>query len=227
MRNNLKSTAAGLAAAAAVAALLATPTLANRLTVSERAFRVVWPAAEELSFTRGLNTVRCQATLEGSFHSRTFSKVVNSLIGYITRAIAAHPCEGGESWFLNGTESIGGRTVGNSLPWHIRYAEFTGTLPLITSIGIKLVGLAFLFEAGELLLRVRCLYLSTPEAPALATLERNGSGQLTVLRATESSIPRHLELEGRESCGTNANWSLRGNVTVPGLTTLVTVTLEA
>ncbi|MGN6189504.1 MAG: hypothetical protein ACTHOE_11430 [Conexibacter sp.] len=78
-------------------------------------------------------SVTCRVTLEGSFHSRTIAKVREALIGAITAATAAHPCAGGEAFFFNGVER-----EPNTLPWHLQYDSFEGTLPSAIS-GVTLV----------------------------------------------------------------------------------------
>ncbi|HEX4805441.1 MAG TPA: hypothetical protein VFU94_06035 [Conexibacter sp.] len=87
--------------------------------------------------------ITCSVTMEGSFHERTFAKTAEALIGAITRAIAAHPCEGGgEEWAIhNGTETVLRGIPATSLPWPIRYVSFTGTLPLITTVTVNLTGI--------------------------------------------------------------------------------------
>ena len=58
--------------------------------------------------------------VSGSFHARTITKTVGSLIGYITEASSTN-C------------SFGSATLNRaSLPWHLRYRSFSGTLPNIT-----------------------------------------------------------------------------------------------
>jgi len=97
-------------------------------------------------------TVRCPVTLEGSFHSKTTSKVAGQLVGYISRVTVGNAsCTSGHSTALTET-----------LPWHITYEGFTGTLPRITEIHILLVGAAFRFE----LLGSFCLARTTTTEPA-------------------------------------------------------------
>jgi hypothetical protein len=61
--------------------------------------------------------------LEGTFHSNTIAKVANSLIGYITRATFNTPgCVQEEG-------STRALVLQETLPWHIRYSGFIGTLP--------------------------------------------------------------------------------------------------
>lgn len=96
---------------------------ARSLSISNQTFRAVWnpvTLAEPLG-----GTVSCPMTLEGSLHSRTIAKVSYALIGYITRALSGVPasCTGGEMTILQET-----------LPWHVRYFGFSGTLPNIAAV---------------------------------------------------------------------------------------------
>ena len=141
MRTSVKLCFTALTAAALLASVVAT-TSARNLSLSNQRFRVSW---QELQFTTpGILTIECHVTLEGSFHYRTFAKNVGRLIGYITRVAIRRPCRNGEAWAANGTEShprLG--TLANTLPWHITYEGFTGTLPCITSIFLLLRGARF------------------------------------------------------------------------------------
>jgi hypothetical protein len=75
----------------------------------------------------GLVAAECDVTFEGSFHYRTFLKVTNSLVGYITRAIS-NACRSGSATVLTA-----------NLPWHITYQSFEGALPNITGVRIALI----------------------------------------------------------------------------------------
>ena len=102
---------------------------ANRLSTSGQTFRAVWTPLTFASAEEGGIQIRCNVTLEGTFHTTTITKETR-LIGYVTSTSFAHPCEGfGEFFMYNGTERILGTTLGTSLPWHLTYEGFTGTLP--------------------------------------------------------------------------------------------------
>ncbi|HEX7291079.1 MAG TPA: hypothetical protein VF250_08140 [Conexibacter sp.] len=118
------------------------------------------------------NTV-CQVTIEGSFHSRTIAKVVGQLIGYITTERLG-PCATGTATILTET-----------LPWHVRYVGFAGTLPNITSLSVNVIGRAIRVRTPE---GFNCLILSTPEQPLRFTFVRNpATGQLTVAQVGGTS----------------------------------------
>jgi hypothetical protein len=174
--------------AAAVLAGAAGAASARRISLTSQGFRVVFTSFAVFESWLVIEP-RCPVTFEGSFHSRTISKVANSLIGYITRAIADQSmCAEGRLYMLNGAEVLAGLTVSNSLPWHIRYSSFVGTLPFIQEIKVSIVGMGVLAERfGGV-----CLYLTTAEAPARARLARESGGLLTSLTMEEfATIPLH------------------------------------
>jgi hypothetical protein len=137
------------AAIAALILLAATGVAsARRIELSEQRFRTVFAP---LTFgAEGQTPVVCRFTLEGSFHSKTISKVVGALVGYVTSAEVAN-CTGETA-----------RVLKETLPWHIRYVSFRGTLPAITSIRDSIIGAAFLVRAFGF---VSCLYQSTTTNP--------------------------------------------------------------
>jgi len=154
MRTRTALVAAALAAAL-VMGLAAGSASANKLSFSNRNFRITW--ATILFFTEGGNInprASCPVTLEGSFHSATIRKVPGELIGYITRAIVngvMPPCTEGTSAFLPA-----------SLPWHVTYEGFSGTLPRISEIEIAIHDVAV--EIREPVFRLACLYRDVEEA---------------------------------------------------------------
>ena len=68
-------------------------------------------------------TVICEMFIGGSFHTATMAKVAGALIGYINSASVSAECPA--------------RVLRETLPWHIRYRNFTGVLPNMASIGIS------------------------------------------------------------------------------------------
>jgi hypothetical protein len=219
MRTRSKVLLAALAAAVVLGAL-ASDAGARRFEVSEQHFRAVF---ENLKFIGSIGTsfeIVCRTTLEGSFHSRTISKVCGQLIGFITRAFVQRPCTGGgEVWFLNGSEVQEGVTLGQTLPWHIRYDGFAGVLPRITRINIQVISYSLLvfFSLS------RCLYLSNAERPAYMEFEVI-EGQLARLRHDETrSIPLHSTISG--ICESTIRLAHDAPVTVQGRTTAINVRL--
>lgn len=148
MRSALKFGLASLAATILLAGAV-TAASATRLSIGSRSFRAVWTP---LTFNgaEGVSApVECNVTIEGTFHSNTIVKRERALLGYVTRAIVQRPCNGGEAWVHNGSENPLGRgVVASSLPWHVTYEGFTGTLPNIRTIRLLLRGIIFTINAA-------------------------------------------------------------------------------
>lgn len=128
---------------------------ARNLSTSNQSISGMWSS---LRFGGAFGEATCRLTLEGSMHSRTMQKVNGSLVGYITSAILGS-CATGAATILQET-----------LPWHMRYAGFQGTLPNITSFIIQTTGLSIrireTFGTG-------CHVLATAAEPGIATTHRN------------------------------------------------------
>jgi hypothetical protein len=212
-----------LVATAILASAISTASARN-LQVSETHIRVVWAP---LTFSAsGLATVRCNVTLEGSFHSATIPKVVRLLIGHITRANVQRPCTGGTAWVFNGTDvnEVLGGTFANSLPWHITYEGFTGTLPTITGVRILLDRARFRLRVVEPFGVVRLCTYTTGVANggnASGIAELDGTGRVTGLRADEG---RSIRSEEGGFC-VSGQFSGRGTATVLNSSTLLTIRL--
>jgi hypothetical protein len=117
---------------------------AARLGSNETAFRIVYAP---LSFVPSFgSTARCPVTLAGSFHSRTITKEAGSLIGYVN-SVTVGTCEAGRA-----------RANTETLPWHIRYVSFTGSLPNIATITQLLNNSSFEVQGEIFGLRVTCRY---------------------------------------------------------------------
>jgi len=167
MRRRSSSIVAALAATMLLGLAVSDATARN-LSVNEQSFRWAWTP---ITFAFGGNTVRCNLTFEGSFHYRTMAKSIGSLIGFVTRAIL-NTCTGGSATILT-----------LSLPWHVRYGGFTGTLPNITTVRSSVTGISFNFRPTGL---GACLAQSTAENPArfIAILT---AGVITGVMAEEGS----------------------------------------
>jgi hypothetical protein len=160
MRNRSKLLLAALTATVVMG--LAVDASATRIESSSQRFRIQWTTARPLIFaTTGGIRVSCPVTLEGSFHSRTISKVSGQLIGYTTRAQVGSgepPCKGGTA-----------RANTETLPWHQQYNGFIGTLPRIRGIIQTLVGSRFEVLTGGL----NCHPTTTQREPAAGTTTVN------------------------------------------------------
>jgi len=189
---------------------------AGRFSVSSGSFRATWAP---IIYEGGGFRVECNITIEGSFHSRTITKVVSTLVGYVTRATVTQPCTGGAWYYLNGVEVLRGVTLANTLPWHIRYRSFTGTLPNIQKIGLDVVDYSFLIESP---LIIGCLFRSTAARPIQWNLVREAGGAVTSVEEPATQIPLK---EGGFGCPSEITFTGTGRFMVLGTTTAVTVSL--
>jgi hypothetical protein len=193
---------------------------ANRLSISNKAFRVTWtPLTLSTAPNNGGTRIACNVTLEGSFHYNTIVKVLRSLIGYVTKAVVRHPCSGsGEAWTHNGVEEAGlGTPFRNNLPWHITYEGFEGRLPEIT--GVRLL-LRALFTIN--VFSVLCEFFSN--AQGVVKVERSGAATSLVPDATFAVA----KTSGGFLCPTEGFFTANAEnsrVTLLGNTTLITIRL--
>jgi hypothetical protein len=195
---------------------------AGRLSTSNTRFRITWAALRFAGSEGGLNQT-CRITLEGSFHSATIRKIAGTLIGAITRGIV-------DSTNCRGTNEPHRMTIlQETLPWHLTYESFRGTLPNITEIQILLRRYDFRFSSTILGITGNCLYLDFGrlEENILGNVARaNPSGQLTSIE--EGPGRRAGLLIGtpiREACPPFWTWSGTGQVFLLGNTTRISVTL--
>jgi len=212
MRLTRKLVLTALAATALLAAL-ATTSAAREFETSEQRIRVVFRPLI-LKASSG-DSVSCTVTLEGSFHYRTIRKVAASLIGYITRAIVETAnCGSGP------TTGITAAALTETLPWHITYVDFSGTLPNVT-FRIKLN------NAGFNLINVpiigRCRYTATTNGIV------GGPGGNEITEGTRNStVTAENGIRIRSStfgCPEGQFESAPTPVTIQGGTTPVTVRL--
>ena len=126
MRHRIKVSLLSLAVAVTVLSINAVTASANRISVDDQDFRAVIPTFTAV--VEGIGQVECALTISGSLHSSTYTKTIDSLIGQIT-SVNVGACTGGEVTVLSET-----------LPWHLTYAGFSGTLPEIAEISINLIG---------------------------------------------------------------------------------------
>jgi hypothetical protein len=194
MQHRTKLLMSALIAALALSAAVSTAH-ARRFQLSNQRFLAIWEEAQKLTFeAAGIFNVACKVTIEGSFHSVTLSKVSGQLVGYITSAATTRPCNGGEAWVQNGTEEIPGQGRVSSLPWHIRYDSFRGTLPRINGIRLQLIGAGFLISVPGV---GSCLALTSATKPAMGIVEVNETtGVVESLRPEESTFIPTTRLSG-------------------------------
>ncbi len=183
---------------------------ANRLSLGGSSFRLTWSEWGVLGTAPLEASARCPLTLEGSFHARTFTKGSGLLIGFVnSSAIQTASCFSGTPTALTG-----------SLPWHVRYDSFTGSLPSFTSIALQVVGLSFTWRFSEFF--PNCLYRSTEAAPArwIASVE---SGVITRIRWDET---RRIPFSSGEApCPTGVTYSGTGEIRQQGGRASLSITL--
>lgn len=189
---------AGLAAAMLLLVAVGSAS-ASHLSTNETRFRIVWTSLE---FVEPIfNTaVLCPTTLEGSFHSATIAKTAGLLIGAITRASVAPPggCRNGEATILTET-----------LPWHVQYSSFKGTLPSITGIVQRMIGAAFRIHST--ISGVTCLSTTEVRHPSQGIAEIEGGVVNRMTAEPEQNIPCGSFFEG--------HFRGTGTVTRPGVAT--------
>lgn len=217
MRHWSRLLTATVASALLLAAAVGTAS-ANRLLLSNQNLTITWSVAKIAIPTSSVE-IRCRVQLEGSFHSRSISKVSGALIGHITEAgITQASC------VRNGiTVALFLRTAESgveTLPWHIRYDSFTGRLPRIEGVRIQIIGLSLQLNVGGML----CLYASTPGLPLYATFGIEEGGTVTKLRFLETAgIPK----TGGMLCPEPVIFQGDGTVVLRGTTNAIRITLVA
>jgi hypothetical protein len=160
---------------------------AGRLSTSSQRLRATWA---RLNFSGGFGTLECEVVVEGSFHERTISKTTGTLSGFITAANITRCASGA------------GTVLRETLPWHVRYASFTGTLPNISTIAARIIGAGFsLRDPGT---GATCLVRAATSV-FVVTFLREASGATSSVSASGVAVCRGiLEFEG-ELTGTTTN----------------------
>ena len=191
---------AAVGATVLLGALVSTAS-AGRLEISTKEISSMWRSVEfEGAF--GIST-RCQVTLDSTLHERTMVKRLGTLMGYITRAFLG-TCSSGSATILTET-----------LPWHVKYSGFSGTLPNITSIIVHVIGSSFrIREAGG----ITCLARTETNRPATGTFHRNTSTHFLTEVGIGGTIPT--------SCGPEGTFSSdSGPISVSSSSSTISVSL--
>jgi hypothetical protein len=190
---------------ASLLALAAGSASATRLAFGEPTFRVAWAP---MRFVVSGLTISCHVTLEGSFDHTTIAKVEGSRIGDVTR-VSTESCS---------TPNVSVLT--ETVPWHVEYGAFTGTLPDISTVTLRVIGMG----VGLTIFGTRCIGRSEERAPALMVADRSeATGTIADFRWDESAaIPLTgpsgcLSLRGRLS-GTSSAVTGQGNTRAIALT---------
>lgn len=179
--------------------VLASSSVAGRLSLSSQTFRTTFP---EVIGRLPFGDAKCTMTVEGSFHSRTIVKVNESLVGYITRATLG-ACATGSMTVLTAT-----------LPWHLRYTSFVGTLPNISAIAMRAIGMSVQIREP---VGITCLFRSTGSEPVPFVFDVSGG---TFIWSILSGVIR-------DSCGAESNFQsgISNTLTVLNSSTRITLTL--
>jgi hypothetical protein len=220
MRTHTRMLLGALTAALVLASAVSSAS-AQRLSVSNQNFRIVWtPLTLGTSSGGGGTQIICNVTLEGSFHYRSIIKLARTLIGFITKAAVTHPCTGsGEGWADNGIENAGLGVIRNTLPWHVTYEAFTGRLPNITSVRLLLRPVFTINVFGVL-----CRY--TGNAQGVVNVNTSGEGT-TIVPDSTVGVPN---IEGSFLCPGTGFFTAsaapeRNIVTLLGSAAKITLTL--
>jgi hypothetical protein len=192
MRNRSKFALLALMAAVTMLSAVSSAS-ANRLSVNNQTFRIVWANLEFQAPSAG-STISCPVTLEGSFTSPTIVKRAGSVIGRVSRAtirgnLAAGECTGGSATIAQET-----------LPWDITYESFTGTLPTIERIILLLLRARLAFDPLGSLPICDMTTEAGHNASVVARVIREAAGELklpTFITAPERSIPCIERIFGR------------------------------
>jgi hypothetical protein len=152
---------------------------ANRMAINleparPATFRAVW-ADFIFAGAQTSSVFTCALTLEGSFHSKTISKVSESLIGYVTSAMMGN---------------CNARVLSETLPWHVRYRAFFGALPNIEAVVLRVIGFTLSAPSG---IFGSCLYASTAASPLQGTMRMSRGTAEAIQIAEEHSIPLSVE----------------------------------
>jgi hypothetical protein len=206
MRNRIRAALAAFLGALVLTFAVGAASARN-LSYSSQTYRIIWSSLT-FSESGGNFPIACPVTLEGSFHSRTFAKVTGLLAGYITRAAVNNVgCTEGQATILTET-----------LPWHVTYQSFTGTLPRINSVRYNLIGAAFQVEPT---FGIVCLARTSATFPAAGDAARDARGNITsLIPDSELAIP----VTGT-NCPRAGIFTGAGEVFVQGSATRVTLSL--
>lgn len=217
----LRSITLAWVALAATAMLAAGIADAREFSITNQTFRATW---RSLEFRGGEIVIRCPLTLEGNFHARGITKVARNLIGQITRGIVKQEsCTNGRVAIFNGVEVYNGTVEASSLPWHLTYESFTGTLPSITSI--RFLFSRFLFGVRDNLGACTGRYGIETDNVTLSAARAAGGEITTLTPVAMRNLFLLLRRDGGVLCPEIGAVAESGEVFVLGSTVRITVTL--
>lgn len=153
----------------------------------EMGFKISW---RPMTVIAGGNEIRCPVILEGEYLVHEFTKIAGTRIAKVTEARTG-VCERGRLILKRET-----------LPWERTYQSFRGTLPNITGIRFRTIGIGFQVENGMM----ECTGRTTAERPgsdiALVT-----SGEVT---GDEAESGATIETSGGFFCAFPGEASFSG-----------------
>ncbi len=142
---------------------------ARRLRVNDQNYEWIWEgAAGRLRMSTAGRTIACNITLKGQFEAASFEKVTTPALARITETVnpGAGECQ----------SMMEERFVAlASTPWEVRYESFTGTLPNISSIIVRVIRGGFRLTLGTEV----CDYPFETNRYFRATIAVDGAGRLT------------------------------------------------
>ena len=198
MRIRVQHVVVALLLAALACGVLAGSAVASRSLefAPSGAIRGVLREGQQLFIAFGRIRIRCRATLTGSIRQRA-NKFRDELIGEITE-VALPTCETGEMGTVTMRPLFG-------LPWSIMYQSFSGTLPNITAIGIKIPSVRFLSTYTLLGVRILCLF----EGEMMGTVESPGAVAESIFIVNQGlRVRREAELAS-PACGEERSLRVR------------------
>ena len=163
--------------ATALLALVIGDASARNFSFTEKNFELIWNNAftgkTKLTFADAAgHSLECNVTLLGHYAASTIAKRTE-----VTQGTVNHGEAGG---CVNGALTIKAETT----PWNLRYANFTGTLPIIETIKTKVISAQVrLVEAGGL----SCTFAFELSHPL--PLIREGSGLEDIKAEEATTVP--------------------------------------
>ena len=108
---------------------------ARNLSLDDRDIAMRWARLSFISSFEELISVSCTINMIGSFHASTFAKSAGSLVGINALSQLPTNCAGGTA-----TVPLA------SMPWHLTYDSFAGSLPSIAAVRLNLIGFTALLR---------------------------------------------------------------------------------
>lgn len=174
MLNRFRFVRVGLAAVLVLALGVGSASAARGFAISE-ALNIT-ATARAMSFGPAESPIVCEVVRRISLH-RSVTKTAGNLLGFVTEATARN-CRGGLV-----------RMLSETLPWHIVYLSFSGTLPNATRAQVMIREIAWLEEYNSGL--SRCLWVGEVPGEANITTRRIRTfsyGGVARLRGTTLSV---------------------------------------